>query len=766
MDSQGPHSSDPKTDPTVPLICHRVALRLVSWVKSSYSAGAAEAPDSARVGEGTTIRVTKAEAVRKRSVRTATAWRNCSGRTKFPGKQAELRLLRACARYKQVRSEEARSPRIHSSLAHLKSQCPHPTGLVNSADHARASKLFRWGVAAACTAFLWTLASVVSRVSSATFPVMVRGSGLQSYTTSFTIISPVTDQLLLLVCSASILIILEFRIRRLGYVQRIVLILPALMLAVYPLFPAILLPLGAAGTIIGIVYLVLNGSELLGVTPGKLLASVLVLLAASAAAVSFLSMVRWVLNPIDGAAPLSGWSWSPSVLAMKLLNQPYSLLPRLTLFLFISWPLGLLFAAYGENLRDLFAKVSLRFTSADSPGVERLASNRSSLLLVVAGLAGALFVGLYPYLPGINPNSVLVGADVKATYFAAAQQMVSQGPLAVVGSRLQNERTGFLLFQYALTRLTGSVDFAVRVIPSLLTVLLAVSTYLFVKSGSKDRLLTATASLFAAFSFQVVTGINGGLDANWLATSESLVFLCLLLAGLNRLDGRYVALSVVASALILFTHPWTWLVTMGVVAAYGLLTWAQALTTLERGGLRFELVSVGSVVFVNLAMDGAKSLLGSSSAVQDVYTSSASSLSLANLPNVLGALQSTLAVYLGGAFDNPVIVVFAIIGLLTMADLLSRMNRLLFSWVAVASVGILLSPYNQSFYQARIIALVPLQVLAAMGFLSVLRYLAGLMSVRGYENQGLVRAFVVLAYVAVFGAMAGYALQNIGSLFT
>jgi len=94
------------------------------------------------------------------------------------------------------------------------------------------------------------------------------------------------------------------------------------------------------------------------------------------------------------------------------------------------------------------------------------------------------------------------------------------------------------------------------------------------------------------------------------------------------------------------------------------------------------------------------------------------------------------------------------------------MNRLLFSWVAVASVGILLSPYNQSFLQARIIALVPFQVLAAMGFLSVLRYLTGLMSGRGYENQGLVKVFVVLAYVAVFGAMIGYALQNVGALFT
>ena len=629
-----------------------------------------------------------------------------------------------------------------------------------------ASTLFQWGVAAACTAFLWTLVSVVSRVSSTTFPVLARGSALQHYTTSFTIVSPLTDQLLLVLSSASILIVLEVRNRRLGYAWRAVLILPALMLAAYPLFPGVLILAGAAGTTVGIVYLILNGSELLGVPPGRILASIFVVLTASAAAVFFLSAVRWLLNPIDGAAPLSGWTWSPSVLALKLLNQPYWLLPRLILFLFVSWPLGLLFVAYRNNFRDFFAKVSQRFAAADSPGFEWLKPDKSPLILVVAGLAGALFVGLYPYLPGINPSSNLVGADVRRYYFPAAQQMVSQGPLAVVGSRLQADRTGFLLFQYALTRLMGSVGFAVRAVPSLLAVLFAASTYLFVRSGSKDRLLAATAAIFAAFCFQVVTGINGGLDANWLAASVSLIFLGLLLVGLNRSDGRYVALSVVASAFILFTHPWTWLLTIGVVAAYGLLTCARALTTRERGNLRFELASVGSVVFVNLAMDGAKSLLGSSSAVRDVYASSASSLSLANVPNVFSTLQTTLAAYLGGAFDNPVIVVFAIIGLFTMADLMSRMNRLLFSWVAVASLGILLSPYNQEFLQARIIALVPLQVLAATGFLSVLRYLSGLMSMRGYENRGLVKAFVVLACVAVFGAVIGYALQNVGYLYT
>ena len=638
-------------------------------------------------------------------------------------------------------------------------------GETRTSAPSSTGRLVQWGVAAVCTAFFWAFVSVASQVWPATFPALVRGSGPTAYSTSITIISPAADRLLLLVCSVLVLLVLELRVRRLGLPVRILLMLPALMLAALPLFPAVLFVVGAAGTVAGIVYLVLDSSKLLGVPPAKVLASALTVLTASTAAVFFLSAVRWALNPIDGAAPLSGWTWSPSLLALKLLNGPYLLLSRLILLLFVCWPLRLVLAVVWDDLKGYTARASQRFAPADSPGIGWLAPERSPLLLLLAGLAGALFVGAYPYLHGINPSSTLVGYDVRTIYYTLAQQMVSQGPLSVVGSRLQNDRTGFLLLQYALAKLTGSVDLAVKIVPALLSVLLAVTTYIFVRSGSKDRLLAGTASLFAAFSFQVVTAINGGLDANWLAASESLLFLSLLLVGLNRSDRRYVAFSVVVSVLILFTHPWTWFVTMGVVAAYGLLTGARALVARDREGLRFELASVGSVVLVNLAVDWAKSMLGSSNGVQDVYASSASSLSLANVPHVLGALQATVATYLGGAFDNPIIVVLAIGGLLTMPDLRSRMNRLLLSWVAVASVGILLSPYNLQFLQARVIALVPLQVLAAIGFLPGLRYFAGLMSAQGLENQGLVRAFVIVSYVSVFGALMGYALLNVGFLY-
>lgn len=629
-----------------------------------------------------------------------------------------------------------------------------------------ASTLSQWGVAVACSAFFWALVSVVSRVSPTDFQVPVRGPGVVRFSASFTIVTPTVDQLILLVCSISVLAILELKIQRLSYVKRGVLMLPALLIASFVLSPTLLLSLGAVGTIAGILYLVLHSSELLGVPPGRIWSSILVLLTGSTAVIFSVSMVRWTLNAVDGEAPLIGWTWSASLLGLKLLNQVYWLMPGLILLLFIIWPLKLLLEASRRDLRRYLSELSTRVMVSGDHGDDWLASNRVPLVLLLVSLGGSLFVGLYPYLHAINPGSIVVGYDVRVKYGPFLRHMLSQDPLGAVAYSLQNDRTAFLLFQYLLALLTGSAGLALRVVPALLAALLTVSTYLFVRTGVKDRLLAATASLFAAFSLLVASGTNGGLNADWLAMSEVLVFLSLLFVGLNKSDKRYIALSVVASVLILFTHPWTWLATLGVLGAYALFTAVRAFMIHDRKGLRFELASIGSVLTVNLAVDGAKHLLGGLSGVRDVYSSTSSTLAFANIPKVLDSLAYTLRYYLGGTLDNSLVIVFALMGVITLPSFGSRMNRLLLSWMAAASGGILLYGSSMWFLQARIILLAPLQVLGAMGFLSLLRYLTGLMGDGGQENRRLVKAFIALAYISVFGAMLGCALQSVGALYT
>jgi hypothetical protein len=279
--------------------------------------------------------------------------------------------------------------------------------------------------------------------------------------------------------------------------------------------------------------------------------------------------------------------------------------------------------------------------------------------------------------------------------------------------------------------------------------------------------LASTAALFGVFSIQTVSAINAGLDAEWLSLSGVFVFLALFLVGLERKDARYVALSVFASVFVLFTHPWTWLATLGVVGVYSLLTTARAIVIRDNAGLRFELTSVGLVLAASFAVDVAKQLLlGDLGGVQSVYGNAVGSLSLANIPTAYYSLSSNLNQFLNGSLDNSLMILLALVGVIAMPNLQGRMNRLLLSWVAAVSAVILLYPFTPFFLQARVILFAPLQVLAAMGFLSLLRYFTGLMAAGGHGDQRLVRAFVYLAYVSVFGAMLGYALENVGYLYT
>jgi len=543
--------------------------------------------------------------------------------------------------------------------------------------------------------------------------------------------------------------------------------IPTFLIAATSLSPGPFLVFGSIGTAGGIIYLMLYSSELSGVSSRELLTRVLLLFAASTAIVFGAAGTRWALNAVDGAKPMAGPTWALTLIALKVGNFPYWMLPGLILFFFLAWPLRLLISPFREILRNYFVRLSARFGPDEGTAYDSLGSGRFPTYLLIVSVALSLFVGLYPYLPRINPAAILFGFDVRVAYFPTGQKMAGLDLPGAIGYAFNSDRVVYWLFQYGLSILLGSVDLAVRIVPALLASFLVLSTYLFVRTWCNDRLLAATSSLFSVFSFLTVTGVNGGLYADWLATSEALIFLSLLSVGLRRTDMRFVAASAGASILMLYTHPWTWLATLGVVVAYVLFTAVHARITGKRGNLRFEVVSISLIIAFNAVVDVSRSLLVGSSGLRVAYGSTASSLSLANIPNALDSLRSTVLYYLGSALDNSLIVVLAVIGILTMADLGNRMNRLVLAWTAVTSVGIFLSGYSPlQFYQARILLLVPLHIPAAMGLAVGVRHLSGLMGRGSGRGDFLARLFIVLVYVSVFGAMLAYALEDVGSLYT
>jgi len=103
---QVPISSSPKADPTGPLICHRLVLRLVSWVKLSTSevVGAVEA---APAGKGTTTKVTREDVARIRSIVMAKTRCNWNPRAKFPSRASGIQIT-----YGFIHPDAAPWPRV------------------------------------------------------------------------------------------------------------------------------------------------------------------------------------------------------------------------------------------------------------------------------------------------------------------------------------------------------------------------------------------------------------------------------------------------------------------------------------------------------------------------------------------------------------------------------------------------------------------------------------------------------------------------------
>jgi hypothetical protein len=340
-------------------------------------------------------------------------------------------------------------------------------------------------------------------------------------------------------------------------------------------------------------------------------------------------------------------------------------------------------------------------------------------------------------------------------------------PSDAVRHVLSRDRPAYLLFQYLISRLVFSPEIGIRLMPVVLSILLVASSYWFVSAARRDRLLSITVSLFAAVSFQITAGINGGLYANWLTVSEVFAFLALFVTGLKKNKLRYAIPVGVVSLLALFTHPWTWFLAIALVLTYGLTSVAMRLKGPVEN-FRTEVMFVVSVLLINFVPDLLYFFVSGGTRFILVYQVLVD-LDPANIPSVVASLDTTLKLFLAGAMANPMIIILGIVGVLTLPDLRNPFSRLLLCWVAVIGTAIFLSPNSLQtgdLLQSRVFYLLPFQIFSAMGFLVILRYLSGLMTGYGEHGSLLSKLFVVLAYMAFISISLSFALRVVGYLYT
>ncbi len=318
----------------------------------------------------------------------------------------------------------------------------------------------------------------------------------------------------------------------------------------------------------------------------------------------------------------------------------------------------------------------------------------------------------------------------------------------------------YLLLLYLLKMSTGlSAETIVKIGPVLPASFFALTTYLFVIIGIKEQRIALLSSFLAAFSINTTVGVFTATFANWLSLSWAILLFTIILYSPNKGLRFSVPLAFLLNCLVLVTHPWTWVFLMGILVAYEIIT--ILLRILARGKMKFgnDFQTILVILSINAVIALGVFILLPNSEFIIMYKVVTRSIGLENLSSLLSTLNFTIRFYVGGFFGNPIIYIFAVLGTFMLNDFKNEFNRLIVSILLPAS---LLGFLVESFWQWRILYMVPYHILAALGFAFIINILKrASQSPEGQSNDGrnLLRLLPAILILLLVLSQFNYALR-------
>lgn len=619
-----------------------------------------------------------------------------------------------------------------------------------------------WTLLLPSAVFLWFSTLFLLSELNVDFPVLIRGVGLANYSSNMNIISPEIDYAIWLLSLFTILLTF-FKQTPFHWITRDRWAKLAASLLITSAVTYFLDYVSAARVIsiiatTAIIYIsILRAAEIGVLSKRRAVGILLVIWLGFSLAIELLTSIRWSLNGFDGSQPFSDPSWSIAFLELQMTNILQPILPRLFVLFSVAWLLRLLSFPYEKTVQSLVTKIlNLKsLTALDNP-TRRSNEKLFAKIILGASIILAIFIGVYPYLPALNPSSLLVGVDSKF-YYNQMENSLNLDVTTFLTNIIQQDRSLFLALQQTIATLIGSTDLAIRLIPLVLGGLLTISVYYLVSTSTKDRFLASIATILTATSYQVMAGINAGFYANWLAVIELNLFLALFLRAIENKTLKFSIPSIILPVLVLFTHSATWIVLIAMLMIYALIIYTRK--TFERHEARIIAwiiaVNIGAEVFKNTFLQSHSTLL--------LAQNLTPSLSFDYFFQVFLNLDITFTYFLGGAFANPIILILASIGLFLTAKSHQRFNMILLGYTIVCVAGTFFaSPAAPTYLQSRFIYLLPFPILSAIG----LKYIFEISARFSSETGGIGRSIPFLLILAVISYLLSYTLRVVGFIYT
>jgi len=464
------------------------------------------------------------------------------------------------------------------------------------------------------------------------------------------------------------------------------------------------------------------------------------------------SLSSWIINAFDYEVPFGpSLRWRFPLVDLNLFNILYPLTSWILLILLYCW-------IWIPISRYLFLRMRRDdFSSIHLPGI--LERQYLTLVLFIT-LVVAVFVAYYPYIHLPPPGLVGVDSLSGVNYYGFLTHMVKDGPYA----SLRSDRPIFFLLLYFVKIVTMQPSyFVIRIMPAICAVGLALATFWFVKTGTKNDHLALLSSIFSVFSFQTTAGMYGYLLANWFIIIEIMLFFTFLLKSLEK---RSIICSLIVgliSILALLTHPYTWLIMIGILVSYMILTF------LVRSGIRKDIpfllipLVITAIVFAPYLIYVKGGIYSSPSFwvfLNSIWHAFISNLNISKIILLQPSLSLMVQRWAGGAFGNPLMIALAILGMVSMADMAKRFHRLILCWILVPSLAIFaLVPGSENLYY-RIAYVIPFQIPAAIGLYWLLSKLRSTLN-SSSTSTTYFKLFQILIITLVILLLFNYSIRTV-----
>jgi hypothetical protein len=383
--------------------------------------------------------------------------------------------------------------------------------------------------------------------------------------------------------------------------------------------------------------------------------------------------------------------------------------------------------------------------------------------ILLLALVSSIMIAAYPYLPGFSLARGFVGVDVP--YYALWLQGMNaaQSGLGIVSYAFRHayDRGLTLVLMFAWWKLSGlSALQAAQYFPLVLAPALVCVTYLFARLAGVRPLVSSFFSLFTAFSFQVTVGMAGGFLANWTSLLFFYLFFGSLLLSLRSGSRRALLVAAALQVTVLLTHSYTWAVAFGITALLLVvfpLGWLRRIKITRELGMLAAILGVGAAIY--LVRNAA---LGVPAGGSEVLSFAGGALAPSNILNFIPTLQEAVGQSMDFVFLNPALLSLAAVGAVAAASDDRLLSRFLTAFLAGASP---LFFFGDVVMQTRILYVLPVQVLAVLGLISLQRIVARHVSDR---HSALVGYLLVAAFALIslnFALASSFRLTTLGPLF-